>query len=724
MAGRTHEKLSCESIARAALGEPVRREGAELLWRCPRPEWHKNGDAHQSLKVNSQKNVWACFPCNASGTAWQLAAFLGRLDPADKSAVIAWLRDRGEFAVSPSKNGPPRTAPTAKKRIAEFCYSADLRKVRLEPGENGKSKTFVWEHRECGEWKSGDGGIKDKPLYVNTLFRERDQNDFALGCEGEAKVDLAGTLGYPAFSFKNLTHEQCPALAGLEVVLWSDKDESGTKQCNEAAKVMHDSQQPRLIRMIAPPAALPNAGDIVDAVHTLGWGRTEIDELVRDAAKWEPTRNLIASVDQSPGVVMRCFADIEPEPLKWLWAGRIPLGKLTLLIGDPGLGKSLVTVDVASRLTRGAVFSDGALCEPGRAIFLSAEDDPADTIRPRLDAADADLSHVHMLEAVRVRLEDGALTEKSFNLETDVAKFEQTLRKYPDMRLIVIDPISAYLGGVDSHRDAEVRGLLAPLTSVAARYHVAIVGIAHLPKSRQRAVHSVIGSIGFAAAARAVWAVAADPEDTERRLMLPVKQNLAANTGGLAFKVEAPNGVPRLFWEQGTISLDVNDVLGGFEDRETRSARREVAKWLRELLVDGPLPVNKIKAEASAAGFDSWHTVRDAAQTLGIKKTKAGFKSGWEWSVPEDTACEDAVANTRQYGTFERVPENNGDSSTPRSEDATIQERGTFGDYGVFVKPQTNKTGSDDGLTCSRCGNREQNLAAALYHYKKLCPKL
>ena len=129
-----------------------------------------------------------------------------------------------------------------------------------------------------------------------------------------------------------------------------------------------------------------------------------------------------------PGAVLRCFRDITPKPLLWLWPGRIPLGKLTLLIGDPGLGKSLLTNDVASRVTRGTLFPDGAACEVGSVILLSAEDDAADTIRPRLDAAGADVSRAHVLEAVRVQLTDGSLIEKTFNLETDSAALEAALR--------------------------------------------------------------------------------------------------------------------------------------------------------------------------------------------------------------------------------------------------------------------------------------------------------
>jgi hypothetical protein len=195
-----------------------------------------------------------------------------------------------------------------------------------------------------------------------------------------------------------------------------------------------------------------------------------------------------ASEQSQPGPLLRCFSDIAPKPLRWLWPSRIPLGKLTLLIGDPGLGKSLLTADIASRVTRGRPFPDGATCESGSVIFLSAEDDAADTIRPRLDAAGADVSRVHTLEAVRVQLTDGSLTEKAFNLETDCAALEVALRKHPDVRLIVIDPISAYLGGVDSHSNAEVRGVLARLATLAAQHGVAVLCITHLRKSAGAAV--------------------------------------------------------------------------------------------------------------------------------------------------------------------------------------------------------------------------------------------
>ena len=262
----------------------------------------------------------------------------------------------------------------------------------------------------------------------------------------------------------------------------------------------------------------------------------------------------------------------ETDPLAL--AGTYSSGKLTLLIGDPGLGKSLLTTDVASRVTRGRPFPDGAPCESGSVIFLSAEDDAADTIRPRLDAAGADVSRVHILEAVRVALTDGSLTEKPFNLETDSAILEGVLREHPDVRLIVIDPISAYLGGVDSHSNAEVRGILAPLVAFAGRFGVAVLCITHLRKSAGAAIYRAISSIAFAAAARAVWAVASDPEDGDRRLLLAVKQNLSGNEGGLGFRIDTQDNVPRLARQPGTIAAwPANDALGNVEMQQGQNER-------------------------------------------------------------------------------------------------------------------------------------------------------
>ena len=279
---------------------------------------------------------------------------------------------------------------------------------------------------------------------------------------------------------------------------------------------------------------------------------------------------------------------------------------------------------------------------------------------------------MHTLEAVRVQLTDGSLAEKPFNLETDVAALEGAIREHPGIRLIVIDPISAYLGGIDSHSNAEVRGVLARLATLAAQYNVAVLCVTHLRKSAGAAVYRAIASIAFTAAARAVWAVAPDPEDTERRLLLPVKQNLNANIGGLAFRVETQGAAPRLAWEPGPVALAANDVLGNVEEQQDQSERREAKTWLEDLLEDGPVAVKEIQREAKAAGL-SWMTIRRAKEALGVIASKSGYQGKWEWRL-QDAHSKDAHPVDTDESTFGQLTENTNFSGNGRPKDAHRQD--------------------------------------------------
>ncbi|HXH51351.1 MAG TPA: AAA family ATPase [Terriglobia bacterium] len=377
---------------------------------------------------------------------------------------------------------------------------------------------------------------------------------------------------------------------------------------------------------------------------------------------------------------VRRFSTIEPEPLHWLWPGRIPAGKPTLLAGDPGLGKSLSTVDIAARVSTGTRFPDGAECEQGNVIFLSAEDDPGDTIRPRLDAAGADVSRIHLIEAVRNFTPDGRSVEDQFNLERDMGALEDAIRQ-TQARLAVIDPVSAYLGGTDSHTDAKVRSLLAPMATLASKYAVAIVMVTHLRKSSGAAIYRTMGSLAFAAAARAVWGVVADPDDKARRLFVPVKQNLAPDQGGLAFRVEAPDGVARISWELGAVAMDANLAMGGFETQEDHSERREAMDWLQDILGPGPQPVQEIRRQSAQAGL-AWITVRRAAASLDVKKRKAGGSGvGWEWSLEaesKDAQPKDAHCGYSEMSTFDNQTDNTGDSLPRKSKMLTPTDVNTF----------------------------------------------
>ena len=174
---------------------------------------------------------------------------------------------------------------------------------------------------------------------------------------------------------------------------------------------------------------------------------------------------------ESPRLVLIDSHTVESQPVRWLWPGRIALRKVSLIAGDPGLGKSLVTIDLVARVTRAMKWpSEDASAPSGRALILSAEDDPADTIVPRLMAAGADLLRVKVLDCVR-ELSVTGFIDRGFSLEREVQLLERELALMPDCRLIVVDPISAYLGGTDTHRNADVRAL--PQTGRPRRSEVA-----------------------------------------------------------------------------------------------------------------------------------------------------------------------------------------------------------------------------------------------------------
>lgn len=251
----------------------------------------------------------------------------------------------------------------------------------------------------------------------------------------------------------------------------------------------------------------------------------------------EAAQDVSPAKTPEPGPVLTCLADVEPRPVSWLWAGRIPLGRITLLVGRPGEGKSFLTTDAAARVTTGTPWPDGSECPKGSVILISAEDDPHDTIRPRLDAHYADARKVHLLSAVR-RVDADGQYERMITL-ADLDAIEAALVRLPDCKLIVVDPIGSFLGGrTDAHRDNEVRGVLAPIAALAEKYGPAVLVVAHRRKSPGSIADDLaLGSRAFTGIARAVWHLTRDHENKARRLLLPGKNNLAREGDGLAFSI-------------------------------------------------------------------------------------------------------------------------------------------------------------------------------------------
>ena len=337
-------------------------------------------------------------------------------------------------------------------------------------------------------------------------------------------------------------------------------------------------------------------------------------------------------------VEMICMSDIEMKPISWLWYDRIACGKLTVIAGNPGLGKSQLTASLAATVTTGAVWADGS--EPttiGNVIFLSAEDDAADTIKPRLMAAGANTSLCHVLDAVRIKSDSNECTKRSFDLTQDIERLGAAIAKLGNVRMVVIDPISSYLGSTDSHNNADMRGLLAPLSAMAAEHEVAIILLTHLNKStNQDAIGRVIGSIGLIAAARAGYIVVKDEKAPETRYFIPIKNNIGNDYDGFAFHIEGielSEGIKTSYvdWHKGVV---IAQKILHPEPEEKPTATNGAQDFLRELLSGKPMLAKDVFEQAEAMGY-SKAAMQRARIRIGASHRKVGMDGGWEWSLPK-----------------------------------------------------------------------------------------
>jgi putative DNA primase/helicase len=329
------------------------------------------------------------------------------------------------------------------------------------------------------------------------------------------------------------------------------------------------------------------------------------------------------------------MADVQPETVRWLWHPYIALGKLTILEGDPGIGKSTVTCALASAVTNGKGFPGADTFEPGNVLMLSAEDGLADTLRPRLDAVEADTTRVM------------ALNEPLTFDTVGLLKLEGVIIEYAP-KLVTIDPLFAYTGGkTDIHRANECRAISAPLAAIAERHGCAIIAVRHLGKSRGggHALNAGIGSIDFAAAARSVLLAGQDPDDPKRRAIVQTKNNLAPMGEAVGYVIEGG----RFFWT-GTSTLTAGRILSPPSDEDERGPLAEAKEFLITALSNGPRDCNAVRAEARDADI-SGRTLSRAKSELRIKSKKVGMPGTlyqkWVWSLPAEECRPTDVGNLR-----------------------------------------------------------------------------
>ncbi|HVR07887.1 MAG TPA: AAA family ATPase [Thermoanaerobaculia bacterium] len=335
---------------------------------------------------------------------------------------------------------------------------------------------------------------------------------------------------------------------------------------------------------------------------------------------------------------VRRLSEVTARPVHFLWAPYLPLGKLTLLDGDPGQGKSWLTAAIATAGSHGRGLPGTASFEPFTTIFFT-EDPAEDVLRPRLDLLGADCSRIWTYDAFDFPVD--------LSQPADVAKIDELVPAYR-ARLIVIDPIQAFLGAkTDIYRPNEVRSVLAPLLRLAQRHACALLVLRHITKARaSRCIYAGQGSVDFIAAARSVLLAGSGPDDPTRHALVHIKSNLAAAGPTLGYRFDGQSFV----WE-GPSVLTANDLLAAELQTDDAGAEQEARLFLRDILANSEtLPARAVLAAAREAGVAE-RTLKRAKRREGVRTIRQGFGTGsvWLWSLP--------AVETTPTSTEERHPQ-------------------------------------------------------------------
>ena len=373
-------------------------------------------------------------------------------------------------------------------------------------------------------------------------------------------------------------------------------------------------------------------------------------------------------------VVLCNGADLTPEPVRWLWTHWLALGKMHILAGAPGQGKTTIALAFAATVTIGGRWPDGSRCEPGNVLVWSGEDDPADTLLPRLLAAGADKSRVWFVSGTRINGE-----VQPFDPARDMAALEAQATAIGGVRLLVVDPVVSAVTG-DSHKNTEVRRSLQPIVDLASRLDAAVLGISHFSKGGQGGdpASRVVGSVAFTAVARVVLVAAKVKREDgdDKRILARAKSNIGPDDGGFEYHVEQSETLPGISasyvaWGQ-SVAGNARELLAepDAQSSDDKSAVDAAQDFLREALSDGPTPTKTLQAECKDAGV-SWASVRRASEAIGVVKRK-GDGSVWYWSLPMLLNQLAQVAQRLNLEQVEQHGEQVANSAPESTEDAEV----------------------------------------------------
>ena len=471
-------------------------------------------------------------------------------------------------------------------------------------------------------WRKGDRTL---PYGLSRLATFR-KCGWILIVEGETDCWTGWLHGIPTLGAPGKgtwRREWAKYLAGFEVWVWQEPDaEDFVMRVLESSPNLRFVRAPEGIKDIAE--AHIQGLDIpvwLDDLKSRAESRQELEERLANRAG-EAKRLPEGSIS------LVCMAEVEPETVAWLWWPYIPLGKLTLLEGDPGIGKSWVSLAIAAAVSLGKGLPGTEVAESAAVLLASAEDGLGDTIRPRLDAMKADIGRVHAIK--------GALDFGNDGLRTLEEYIERVIPA-----LVIVDPLVAYIGAaVDIHRANETRAVMAKLADMAERHSVAILAIRHLTKGGTlKPIYRGLGSIDLAAACRSILMAGCDPEDPQKRGIVHIKSNLAPTGRAVGYELRDDG----FFWT-GDSDLTWQRILAA-EDTGGKSALEEAMQFLGEELADGAVEVKEVEKDAEKAGINP-RTLRRARESMGIRASRQGEpgrRGGgcWVWELPPGSDGQD-----------------------------------------------------------------------------------
>jgi len=324
------------------------------------------------------------------------------------------------------------------------------------------------------------------------------------------------------------------------------------------------------------------------------------------------------------------LSSVQPEVVSWIWEGRIPLGMISIVDGDPGLGKSTMLADLSARVSNGGLTPTGESIEPGGVILITTEDSPSVTIRPRMEAAGADLNRIRVIPEIEL----SQTRSRPFCLPDDLNLLKRNIRLHK-ANLVIIDPIMAHLGSdVNSFRDQDVRAALAPLATLADETGVAVILVRHLNKtSGTAAIYRGGGSIGIIGLARVGMLVGVDPNDGAQRLLAITKCNVAKTADTISFRIgndTAAGGASCVEWG-GVVNISANQIVNAGPSASS-GEQDFVRDVLLDILEDGPQPMKDVEALLRAEGISTKQARRVLRQIGGTKKVGVpGKRQYWAW---------------------------------------------------------------------------------------------